>query len=192
MSGIGDQHLLARIALALEVGADQQQARQFALRAGGGLERGGLHAGDFEQASLQSRQDLQAALRELLRLIRMLGGHAFQARDVFVDARIVFHGAGAQRIHAQVDGVVPGGEPREVADHLDLAHFGEALEIGAGVIAQQRLHVDGGNVGGGSSMPRFPGADFSKIRPSFWLMLRAAFLILSANGFLGVCDPILF
>src|SRR5205807_6666910 len=34
---------------------------------------------------------------------------------------------------------------------------------------------------GGNSKPRFPGADFSKIRPSLWRVWRAAFLILSAT-----------
>ena len=128
MRRIRDQHLLARVAAARQIGANQQQAGQFALRAGGGLQRGGVHAGDFEQALLQRRQDFQAALREFLRLIGMLGGDAVQPRDEFVHARVVLHGAGAQRIHAQIDGVVPGGEPREVADHFDLADFGKALD----------------------------------------------------------------
>ena len=44
-------------------------------------------------------------------------------RHHFVDARIVLHGAAAQRIHAEIDGVVPSREPREVADDFNLAHF---------------------------------------------------------------------
>ena len=42
--GIGNQNFLARIALLLEVRADQQQARQFALRARRRLQRDGVHA----------------------------------------------------------------------------------------------------------------------------------------------------
>ena len=36
-------------------------------------------------------------------------------------------------IHAEVDGVVPGGEAREVADDFDLADFGEAFDAFAAV-----------------------------------------------------------
>ena len=48
------------------------------------------------------------------------------ARHQFVDARVVLHGAGAQRIHAEIDGVVPGGEAREVADGFHFADFRES------------------------------------------------------------------
>ena len=59
----------------------------------------------------------------------MFGGEAVEARDEFVYARIVFHGAGAERIHAEIDGVIPGGEAREVADDFDFADFGEAFDF---------------------------------------------------------------
>ena len=75
--------------------------------------------------SSSSLKNFEAALGKLLRLIGMLGGDAVEARDEFVDARVVFHGAGAQRIHAEIDGVIPGGEAREVAHHFDFADFGE-------------------------------------------------------------------
>ena len=39
--------------LFLEVGANQQKAGEFALRAGGGLQRNYVHARDFEEALLQ-------------------------------------------------------------------------------------------------------------------------------------------
>ena len=106
----------------------------------------------------------------------MLGGEAVEARDEFVDARVVFHGAGAERIHAEVNRVIPGGEAREVADHFDFADFGEAFDCVAREFAR-RVPSAGSTAGtssGGSSMPRLPGADFSKIRPSFWLTWRAA------------------
>jgi hypothetical protein len=124
--GIRNQDFLARIALLFEQGADEQDAGQFALRAGGGLQRDGVHAGDFEQRGFEMRHDLHGALRERFRLIGMRPGEAFGARDQLVDARVVLHGAGAQRIHAVVDGVVPGGEAREVADSFHFADFGEA------------------------------------------------------------------
>ncbi len=49
--GIGDQHFFARVAAAGEQRANQQQAGEFALRSRRGLQRGGVHAGDFEQAA---------------------------------------------------------------------------------------------------------------------------------------------
>ena len=136
---IGDQNLLARIAAAGQQRANQQKARELALGSGCGLERDGVHARDLEQALLQRRQDFQAALRQFLRLVGMFGGDAVHSRDKFVDPRVVLHGAGPQRIHAQVDGVVPGGKPREVADHFDLADFRKALDRVAHVVGAEQL-----------------------------------------------------
>ena len=104
---------------------DQQDARELAVRAGRRLQRDRVHAGDLEQAALQQVDDFEHALRQRLGPVGMRLGQAFDARDHLVDARVVLHGAGAQRIHAEVDGVVPGGEPREVADDLDLAQLGQ-------------------------------------------------------------------
>ena len=50
----GIRTFLRGLPFGCEVGADQQQSGEFALRAGGGLQRDGVHAGDFEQALLQS------------------------------------------------------------------------------------------------------------------------------------------
>ena len=47
--GIGHQDLLARIAARFEQRADQQDAREFAVRAGRRLQRDGVHPGDFSQ-----------------------------------------------------------------------------------------------------------------------------------------------
>ncbi len=139
MRGIGDQNFFARIALLLQVRADQQEAGEFALRARGGLQGDGVHAGDFEQALLEKAQDFEAALRKLLRLVRMLGGDAVEPGDEFIDARVVLHGAGTERIHAEVDRVVPGGEAREVADDFDFADFRESLNALAAVILAERI-----------------------------------------------------
>ena len=128
---IGDENFFARIALRFEISANHQQAGEFALRASDGLESRRVHAGDFEQAFLQIVKDAQAALRKFDRLIGMLGAEAVEARYEFVYARIVFHGAGAERIHAQINRVIPGGEAREVANDFDFADFGEAFDFAA-------------------------------------------------------------
>ena len=122
---VGNENLLARIALRLVPRARQQDAGELAVRAGRRLQRDRVHAGDLEQAALQQIDDFQNALRQRLGPVRMRLGQAFDARHKLIDARVVLHGAGAQRIHAEVDRVVPGGEPREVADDLDLAQLGQ-------------------------------------------------------------------
>ena len=48
--GVGNQNLLARIAFRLVIRADHQQAGHLAMRAGRGLQRDRIHAGDFDQA----------------------------------------------------------------------------------------------------------------------------------------------
>src|SRR5215207_10218164 len=49
--------------------------------------------------------------------------------DSLVQPRVVLHRAGAERIHAEIDRVVPGRHTNEVTYHVDLAHFGHAFEI---------------------------------------------------------------
>ena len=97
----------------------------------------GVHARNFKKALFEKLQNLEAALRKFLRLVGMFGGDAVEASDKFVYARVVFHGAGAQRIHAEIDGVVPGGKSRKVADDFDFADFGEAFYSVATMIRAQ-------------------------------------------------------
>ena len=98
-----------------------------------------VHARDFEEALLQEAQDFQAALRELLWLKRVLGGDAVEPCDEFIHARVVFHGAGAQRIHTQVDSVIPRGETCEMTENLDFADFRETLDAFATMARAQRF-----------------------------------------------------
>ena len=142
VGGVGNDDLAARIALRLVPCANQQNAGELAVRAGGGLQRDGVHAGDFDEAALQQVDDFKHALRERLGAVGMRFGQAFDARDEFVDARVVLHRAGAERIHAEVDGVVPGGEAREVADDFDLAQLGQQARRFAVRIAEQRRGID--------------------------------------------------
>ncbi len=146
--GVGYQNFFARVSLRVfEVRANEQQAGEFALRARRRFQRARIHARNFDEAILEQLQNFQAALRKFLRLVGMLGGDAVQAGDEFIHARIVFHGAGAERVHAEIDGVIPGGEPREVADHFDLADFGKSFDALAHVIGAQRgPRVHGGHV----------------------------------------------
>src|SRR6266404_1337597 len=75
----------------------------------------------------------------------MLCGDAVEPGNEFIDARVVLHRAGAERIDAQIDSVVPGRKTREVAKHFNLADFGKPFDAGAAVICAERL----GGIGGG-------------------------------------------
>src|ERR1700722_2244789 len=68
----------------------------------------------------------------------MLSGEAFETRDEFVDARIVFHGAGTQRIHSEINRVIPGGKTGEMANDFDFADFGKTLDGRAGKFRAER------------------------------------------------------
>ena len=98
------------------------------------------------QAALEQVDDFEDALGERVGAVGMGFGEALDAGDELVDARVVLHGAGAERIHAEIDGVVPGGEAREVADDLDLAQLGELRVCLSRCGAQQCGGVDGGHV----------------------------------------------
>ena len=144
--GVGDEDPATRVSLRLVPGADQQDAGELAMGAGGGLEGDGVHAGDFDEALLEQVNHIELALREVVGTIRMGFGEAFNPGDQLVHAGVVFHSAGAERVHAEIDGVVPGGEPGEVADDLDLAQLGEfGGDFPVGV-AQQRRGIDCGHI----------------------------------------------
>ena len=61
---VGNENLLARIALRLVPRARQQDARELAVRARRRLQRDRVHAGDFEQAALQQVENFQNPLRQ--------------------------------------------------------------------------------------------------------------------------------
>ncbi len=180
--GIGDQELLARIALRLKQRADQQDAGEFAVRAGGGLQRDGVHAGDFGEHALPAfAMTSQNALRERFGLIRMRPRQAFDARHLLIHARVVLHGAGAERIEAQIDGVVPGGEAREVADDFHFADFREVFDFRCACSPRPALrpHRPREHRAREADSRAFPGELFSNSSGSFWLMCWRTFLIIS-------------
>ena len=149
MCGIGNQNFFARIALFLQVGANQQQSRQFSLRSRGRLERNRIHARHLQQAFFQQPHDFQASLRKRLWLVRVFGGEAIEPRHELIDARVVLHGAGAERIHAQVDGIVPSRKPREVAQNFDFAHLRETFDAFPAVMRAECFDgIRGGHIKG--------------------------------------------
>ena len=117
------------MSLRLVIGPHHEQPGHLAVRARRGLQRDRIHAGDFDQAFAQRFQNVQRALRNFLRLVGMPVRDSFHPRHRFVHARVVLHRARAQRIHAEIDRIIPGGKPGEVANDFDLAHFGHVAEI---------------------------------------------------------------
>ena len=65
----------------------------------------------------------EAHQERVVRLQRMRQRETGDARDLFVDARVVLHGARAEGVEAGVDGDVQLREAREVADDVDFADF---------------------------------------------------------------------
>ena len=127
MRGIRNQNVLAGIAALGKIGVNHQDAGQLSLRSGGGLKGNGIHAGYFLKAAGGFVQNPQAALGQRLRRVGMLRRQARQSRYHFIDAGVVLHGAGTERIKSRVHAVVPGGKPRKVADDIQLGNFRKAL-----------------------------------------------------------------
>ena len=148
---------LRGLPFALVVGADEQDAGELTVGASGGLESDGVHAGDLDEGVGEGAHDGEHALREGLGLVGVGFGDALEAGDELVDAAVVLHGAGAERVHAEVDGVVPGGHAGEVADELDLGELGHDAEVFAGDVAEELLGVDRGHVERGHAVGFFAG-----------------------------------
>ena len=139
MRRIGHQNPFARIALGFEQRPHQQDAGQFPMRARRGLQRNRVQPRDLAQRVFQMRHHFHGALRQTLRLVRMRPRQTFQPRHRFIDARVVLHRAGTQRVHAEIDRIVPRGKPREVANHFHFADFRKPVDTVAHLCGTQRF-----------------------------------------------------
>ena len=101
---VGGQHLAALLAAVGVVGAGEQQAGQLAVRAGRRLQADVGKAADLRQRPLQLPHQLQCPLGALGVLGRVQPRVAGQRRDPLVEARVVLHRAGAERIEAACRG----------------------------------------------------------------------------------------
>ena len=120
VGGVGREHLVARLAAVLVVGARQQHARELAVRARGGLQRDVRQAGDLRQRLLQVPHQLERALRALGVLQRVQARVAGQRGGALVQARVVLHRARAERVEARVEVEVALGDADVVAHDLRL------------------------------------------------------------------------
>ncbi len=147
--GVGRQHLRARLAAVLVVGAGQQHAGQLAVGAGAGLQRDVRQTADLAQRALEVPHQLQRALGPLRALERVQAGVAGQRRDALVQARVVLHRARAQRVEARVQVEVALGQLHVVAHDLGLGDLGQAGALGAAeTIGQQPVDLRHVQLGG--------------------------------------------
>jgi len=123
MRRVRDNNCLAWIALRLVIRPRHQHASKLAMRSCRRLQRDRVHACDLQQAILQELDNHHRTPRKALGLIWVGLCDALQAGDIFVYPRVVLHRATAQRIHPQIDCVVPRREPCEVPDDFDLAQL---------------------------------------------------------------------
>ena len=136
VGAVGNDDLGAlMIAPCIVVLLDQQHAGELAVSAGGGLEGHAVHAGDLAEIAAGGIQHLPASGHGVLRGQGMHPGKARQGRHLLVDAGVILHGAGAQRIKAAVDAVNVLAQLRVVAAQIHLAE----LRQGRGLLPPQLL-----------------------------------------------------
>ena len=75
---VGDDDLLRVAALREVIGAHHEQPGELAVNSGGSLQGGAPQAGDLGQPALELAHELERALGELLRLVRVKPGEAFE------------------------------------------------------------------------------------------------------------------
>ena len=120
------------------VGADGQQAGQFALRAGVRLQRDRVVAGDLGQRPLQAGDQLGVAAGLLGRGERVQRRELGPADRLHLGRRVELHRAGAERDHRPVQGDVGVGEPPQVAQQRGLAAVGVEHRVGQELVVAEQ------------------------------------------------------
>ncbi len=122
--GVRNQNARAfGVAALAMIGAHHQEAGKFALRARGRLQRHCGKAADLGKPLLQLVHQREIALHGVRVLQRMGFGEGRQAGDLLVDLRVVFHGAGAERIEPGIDPEIALGERKVMSHDIDLRQF---------------------------------------------------------------------
>ncbi len=129
---VGDDDLPPPVAFTafVEVRPHEHETRQLALRSRSRLERHRMEAAHLGEDLLQAPHELERALGAVLLLERVEVGEAGKPRDHLVDARVVLHRAGAERIEARVDAEVPRRQLGEVPHEVGLGDLGQARRLG--------------------------------------------------------------
>jgi hypothetical protein len=153
---VGDDHLRGRPTLRRVPRPHQQQTGQLPRRPGGRLQGDVGHAGDLAQGLAQAHEELDPTLRQRGRRRRVHVREPRQRRGVVAQLRVVLHGAGPERVGAEVHGVLAGRQPREVGHEVALGHLGQRERLVGQVPGRHQLL--GGPLGqaGGAERPRPP------------------------------------
>ena len=162
---VGREHLVAVLAAVLVERAREQQAGQFAVRAGAGLKRHVRQPADLGQRALQVPHQLERALGVLVVLQRVQAREAGQRRHALVQLGVVLHRARAQRVEARVEVEVLLREVVVVAHDLGLGDLGQLGRLARGWptrAAAPRSASRARPVAGGMNARR-PSRLFSKI-----------------------------
>ena len=167
VGAVGDDHDVPLFALSarMVVGACHEHAGQLPVGTGSGLEADRGEAADLAQELRQQPLELEAALAHRHRVERVGTGQARQAGGPLVQLGVVLHGARAEGIEADVDGVVQPAQPVEVADQVELADLRQPRRLHAASILGNRWLAGGRRLGGfrrcGKRTARRPGVDRS-------------------------------
>ena len=131
VSRVGGDDRVALLTSVGEVRAHEHEAGQLSLRAGGGLKRDRRQPGDLGQHPLETPHQLECSLRALVLLMRVQVAEAREPGEPLVDARVVLHRAGAERVEAGVDAEGAIGQSSEVAHDLRFRELGESRGLRA-------------------------------------------------------------
>jgi hypothetical protein len=113
------------IAFFAMVSLHDQQTGQLALSSGSWLQSNGVHAGDFSERIFEGLEHLQSALYRLFWLLRVQVGETWQACHVFINLGVIFHGAGPERVEANINAVVQAGKSCEMPNDVEFRHRGQ-------------------------------------------------------------------
>ncbi len=117
--GSGNQTDVAMRLLAIfEVGANDEQSGEFALRTGVRLQRHSAEAGDFREPLFQFRKELLITARLRERRKRMNASKLRPRDRIHFGGRVEFHGAGPERDHALIETEILRLQLADVAHHL--------------------------------------------------------------------------
>ena len=130
--GVGGDDRVALLAAVGEVRAHEHEAGQLSLRARRRLQRDRREPRDLGEHLLEAPHELERALRRLVLLVRVEVAEPGEPGEPLVDARVVLHRAGAERVEARVDAEGAVGERREVTHDLRLGDLGQARRRRAG------------------------------------------------------------
>src|SRR5690625_1106672 len=125
MRRIGDEDLLRIAPLRMMVSADHHQTDELALGARGGMKRDAIHAADRRERFLEAVHQLERALRLLIRSQRMKPRKPRQTSRPLIHLGVVFHRAGAERIHPRIDREVLLAQADIMTNDLGLKKYGQ-------------------------------------------------------------------